>query len=66
MSHSRQTVSYLRARMREVGLQPDKRHGQNFLIDLNLIELIARSRQVPEPEPVVKSLLQPVPGCCDG
>lgn len=29
--------------MMEVGIQPDKRHGQNFLIDLNLIELIANS-----------------------
>ncbi len=30
----------------EVGLEPNKRHGQNFLIDYNLIELLARSAQV--------------------
>ncbi|QDU96297.1 Ribosomal RNA adenine dimethylase [Lignipirellula cremea] len=33
-------------RFREVGLEPDSRHGQNFLIDLNLIELLARSAQI--------------------
>ncbi len=54
MSHSRQTVSYLRARMREVGLQPDKRHGQNFLIDLNLIELIARSAELNKQDVVLE------------
>lgn len=43
---SRQTISFLRRRLHEVGLQPDKRHGQNFLIDLNLIELIARSAEL--------------------
>ena len=46
MKATRQTISYLRSRMREVGLQPDKRHGQNFLIDLNLIDLIARSAEL--------------------
>lgn len=42
----RQTVSYLSQRFTEVGLEPNKRHGQNFLIDYNLIELLARSAQV--------------------
>ena len=32
----RQTISFLTRRFREVGLQPASRHGQNFLIDLNL------------------------------
>lgn len=54
MSQARQTVSYLRARMREVGLQPDKRHGQNFLIDLNLIELIARSAELTQQDVVLE------------
>ena len=40
MSQARQTISYLRTRMREVGLQPDKRHGQNFLIDHAIIDKI--------------------------
>ena len=42
---SRQTVSYL-TRFKEVGLNPNKRHGQNFLIDLNLIKLLARNAKV--------------------
>lgn len=32
--------------MREVGLEPDKRRGQNFLIDLNLIQLLANSAEL--------------------
>lgn len=43
---NRQTVSYLSRRFEEVGLNPNKRHGQNFLIDLNLIQLIARSAEI--------------------
>ncbi|MBI85846.1 MAG: ribosomal RNA small subunit methyltransferase A [Planctomycetaceae bacterium] len=42
----KQTVSYLIQRFREVGIRPDTRHGQNFLVDLNLIELLARTAQV--------------------
>lgn len=38
---NRQTVSYLRRRFEEVGLEPNARHGQNFLIDLNLIGILA-------------------------
>jgi 16S rRNA (adenine1518-N6/adenine1519-N6)-dimethyltransferase len=49
---NRQTVSYLSRRFEEVGLNPNKRHGQNFLIDLNLIQLLARSAQI-EPNDVV-------------
>ncbi|MEM7455037.1 MAG: 16S rRNA (adenine(1518)-N(6)/adenine(1519)-N(6))-dimethyltransferase RsmA [Planctomycetota bacterium] len=41
MAKARQTVSYLKRRFEEVGLNPNKRHGQNFLIDLNLIKMIA-------------------------
>jgi len=40
---NRQTVSYLSRRFEEVGLNPNKRHGQNFLIDLNLLNLLVRS-----------------------
>ncbi len=43
---NRQTVSYLSKRFEEVGLNPNKRHGQNFLVDLNLIQLIARSAEI--------------------
>ena len=40
---NRQTVSYLSRRFEEVGLNPNKRHGQNFLIDLNLLNMLART-----------------------
>lgn len=33
-------------RLREIGVEPASRHGQNFLIDLNLVELIVRSAQL--------------------
>ena len=36
----RQSVSYLTRRFREVGLEPATRHGQNFLIDLNLQQFL--------------------------
>ncbi len=50
--HNRQTATYLKHRFAEVGLTPNARHGQNFLIDYNLIELLARSGRV-EPNDVV-------------
>ncbi len=43
---SRQTASYLIHRFKEVGLTPDKRRGQNFLIDLNLIRLLADTAEL--------------------
>jgi len=43
---NRQTVSYLSRRFEEVGLNPNKRHGQNFLIDLNLLNLLVRSAEL--------------------
>ncbi len=51
MSH-RQTVSYLRQRFDDVGLSPDTRHGQNFLIDLNLVNFLVDAAQL-EPRDVV-------------
>lgn len=42
----KQTISYLTKRFRDVGLEPNKRHGQNFLIDYNIIELLARSAKL--------------------
>jgi 16S rRNA (adenine1518-N6/adenine1519-N6)-dimethyltransferase len=35
-----QTISYLTQRFREIGVRPDTRHGQNFLIDLNLLRIL--------------------------
>jgi 16S rRNA (adenine1518-N6/adenine1519-N6)-dimethyltransferase len=48
----RQTVSYLKQRFAEVGLTLQTRHGQNFLIDLNLLRLLAETAAV-EPRDVV-------------
>lgn len=39
----RQTKSFLMHKLREIGVEPNSRHGQNFLIDLNLIQMIADS-----------------------
>lgn len=50
----KQTVSYLTKRFREVGLEPNKRHGQNFLIDYNIIELLARSAKLNEQDVVLE------------
>lgn len=52
MTSPRQTVSYLIQRFREVGISPDTRHGQNFLIDLNLVRLLANTAAI-GPEDVV-------------
>src|SRR5882757_3994185 len=38
----RQTLSYLRTLFQERGIRPKNKLGQNFLIDLNLLELIVR------------------------
>lgn len=54
MPSARQTISFLRRRMQEVGIEPNKRHGQNFLIDLNLIELIASSAELAENDVVLE------------
>ena len=37
---TRQTKTFLLERFREMGIRPATRHGQNFLIDLNLVQLI--------------------------
>ena len=52
--HNKQTISYLTQRFEEVGLTPNKRHGQNFLIDFNLIELLARSAKLDEQDVVLE------------
>ena len=41
-------------RFREVGLEPDKRRGQNFLIDLNLIEILAAAADLGERDVVLE------------
>lgn len=43
---SRQTATFLSKRLMAAGLRPVSKYGQNFLIDLNLVELIARSADI--------------------
>lgn len=50
----RQTISYLTKRFQEVGLEPDSRHGQNFLIDLNLVQLLVRRADLCENDVVLE------------
>src|SRR5437016_6836024 len=47
-----QTISYLTRRFREVGFEPVSRHGQNFLIDMNLQRLLLDTARL-EPSDVV-------------
>ncbi len=42
----RQTASFLMRRFEAAGIRPDSRRGQNFLIDLNLVDLLARSARI--------------------
>ncbi len=48
----RQTKTFLRERLQEIGVKPVTRHGQNFLIDLNLVDMIVSSAEL-EPRDVV-------------
>jgi 16S rRNA (adenine1518-N6/adenine1519-N6)-dimethyltransferase len=42
-SATRQTQSFLRRRFEEAGIRPETRHGQNFLIDLNLLDILVEA-----------------------
>lgn len=46
MPSTSQTLSFLQRRFREVGIRPQSRHGQNFLIDLNLLRLVADAAEI--------------------
>ncbi len=48
----RQTTAYLKELFSQVGFTIDARRGQNFLVDLNLLDLLARSAEV-APDDVV-------------
>jgi 16S rRNA (adenine1518-N6/adenine1519-N6)-dimethyltransferase len=43
MPSSRQTISFLARRFKEAGIRLDTKKGQNFLIDLNLVHVLAES-----------------------
>ncbi len=51
---SNQTVSFLRRRFAEVGIEPHARHGQNFLIDLNLARLIVERAELDDRDVVLE------------
>src|SRR5436305_6699743 len=42
----RQTLSYLRTLFEERGIKPKNKLGQNFLIDLNLLDLLLRAAEL--------------------
>ncbi len=51
---SRQTASFLRQRFEQLGISPVTRYGQNFLIDLNLVELLADAAELDERDVVLE------------
>ena len=42
----RQTLSYLRGLLQSHGLEPKSKLGQNFLIDLNILDLVTRAAEL--------------------
>jgi 16S rRNA (adenine1518-N6/adenine1519-N6)-dimethyltransferase len=48
----RQTLSYLRNLFQQRGIRPKNKLGQNFLVDLNLLDLIVRTAEI-GPEDIV-------------
>ncbi|MCI0334655.1 MAG: 16S rRNA (adenine(1518)-N(6)/adenine(1519)-N(6))-dimethyltransferase RsmA [Planctomycetes bacterium] len=50
----RQTKTFLLERFREMGIRPATRHGQNFLIDLNLVQLIVDAAQLTKNDVVLE------------
>ena len=46
MNTPRQTATYLKQRFADVGMWPTARRGQNFLIDLNLLEVLLHHADV--------------------
>jgi 16S rRNA (adenine1518-N6/adenine1519-N6)-dimethyltransferase len=50
----RQTLSYLQTRFRQARIQPQTKFGQNFLIDLNLVRMIADSAQLSKRDVVLE------------
>jgi 16S rRNA (adenine1518-N6/adenine1519-N6)-dimethyltransferase len=51
---TRQTKSFLIERFREMGIRPATRHGQNFLIDLNLQQLIVDAAELNDRDVVLE------------
>ncbi|MGW8256498.1 MAG: 16S rRNA (adenine(1518)-N(6)/adenine(1519)-N(6))-dimethyltransferase RsmA [Thermoguttaceae bacterium] len=43
---ARQTMTFLRRRLQEAGIRPHAKIGQNFLIDLNLLQILLNAAQL--------------------
>ena len=50
----RQTQSYLRGLFARHGISPQRRLGQNFLIDLNIHDLIVKTAEVSEGDVILE------------
>ncbi len=50
----RQTLSYLRGLLQNYGLMPKHKLGQNFLVDLNLLDLVARAAELTPADAVLE------------
>lgn len=50
----RQTLSYIRGLLENHGLEPKNKLGQNFLIDLNMLDLVVRSAELTREDSVLE------------
>src|SRR5581483_2032684 len=53
-SSPRQTLSYLHQLLQRHGIRPKNKLGQNFLIDLNLLDLIVRTAELSRDDLVIE------------
>jgi 16S rRNA (adenine1518-N6/adenine1519-N6)-dimethyltransferase len=51
---ARQTLSVLARRFQQAGIRPDTRHGQNFLVDQNLLRLLVDAAKVGDRDVVLE------------
>jgi 16S rRNA (adenine1518-N6/adenine1519-N6)-dimethyltransferase len=54
MTTTRQTATFIMRRFEEAGLRPDTRKGQNFLVDLNLINILADAAELDRQDVVLE------------
>ena len=54
MPSPRQTQTFLIQRFEEAGIRPETRHGQNFLIDLNLLDLLLTTADLSKDDVVLE------------
>ena len=54
MTANRQTLTFLQNRFKEAGIRPETRHGQNFLIDLNLIDVLVEAAELTRDDVVLE------------